>query len=349
MVGNLLIAANEGDGLIVFDFSSGQYLSEMGSHDVPRRGNAIAVSGSTVYLGSELENGDGIRAFDTDRPSEPVLLGTTHDLDPATRFRDLVAADDLLYSVPYLTAIYVSDPAAPRPVAYLDDIASAIEFSEGRLFTTTITRFDPSSLRIYDLVDPVAPMLIGSASVPGNSADLAVDEDLAFVVSGDGVYDPAGGLHVFDVGNPTEPTLIGSLETPTSASAIALKGTIAYIADYFVLRIVDVSDPSRPIQVGEIRLEGEWPRAADVAVSDGIALVADSGDGFTFRQFVHVIDVKNPAAPRQRSRLRIDTTDIETADGLFYIADKDGGFRIFDPNTLCREPHVREIPTSHID
>jgi hypothetical protein len=349
MVGDLLVVANEGDGLLVFDFSSGRYLSERGSYDVPRRGNAIAVSGSTVYLGSDLENGDGIRAFDTNPPSESVLLGATADFDPARGFRDLVVADDLLYSAPALTVIDVSDPEAPHPVAYLDDQASAIEVSEGHLFTTTITYFDPSSLRVYDLTDPLSPVLIGSASVPGNSTDLAVDGDLAFVVSGDGGVGPAGGLHVFDVGNPAEPTLIGSLETPRFARAIALEGTIAYVADSHVLRIVDVSVPSQPVQVGEIRLEGEWPKAIDVAVSDGFAIVADSGNGATFNQFVHVIDISNPAAPRQRSRLRIDTTDLKVADGLFYIADQGGGFWIFDPNTLCREHFVHEIPASHVD
>jgi len=349
MVGDLLVVANEGDGLLVYDFSSGRYLSERGSYDVPRRGDALAVSGSTVYLGSDLENGDGIRAFDTGPPSESVLLGATADFDPARVFRDLVVADDRLYSAPALTVINVSDPEAPHPVAYLDDQASAIEVSDGRLFTTTITYFDPSSLRVYDLSDPLSPVLIGSASVPGNSTDLAVDGDLAFVVSTDGGVGPAGGLHVFDVGNPAEPTLMGSLETPTSARAIALEGVIAYIADSDILRIVDVSDPSHPIQIGEIQIEGVWPKAVDVAVSDGFALVADSGNGATFNQFVHVIDISNAAAPRHRTRFRVETTDIKAADGLFYIADKDGGFRIFDPNIRCRERFVQEIPASHVD
>ncbi len=128
-----------------------------------------------------------------------------------------------------------------------------------------------------------------------------------------------------------------------------MKARFAYVADYFVVRIVDVSDPSQPIQVGEIQLEGVWPKAVDVEVSDGVALVADSGNDFTFNQFVHVIDVSNPAVPRQRSRFRLDTTDIKAVDGLFYIADKNGGFRIYDPNTPCREPFEREIPVSHVD
>jgi len=349
ILGDLLLAANEGDGLLVFDTSSGEGLPEVASYDVPRKGNALAVSGSTVYLGSDLENGDGIRVFDTERPSEPILLGSTLVLDPANGFRDIAVADGLLYSVPTLTAIDVSDPAAPHPAAYLDDHASAIEFSTGHLFTTTITRFDPSSLRAYDLSDPLAPVLIGSVPVPGHSEDLALDGDLAFVVSGDEIDDPTGGLHIFDVGNPAEPALIGTFQTPTSASAIALEGTTAYIADYFVLRIVDISDPSRPFQVGEIRLEGDWPKAIDVAVSGGIALVADSGGDVTYRQYVHVIDVSNPAAPRHRSRLPIDTKDIEAAGGLFYVADRNGGFRIIDPNTPCRELFVQEILPPLVD
>lgn len=349
MVGDLLVVAHEGDGLLVYDFSSGRYLSERGSYDVPRRGDAIAVSGSKVYLGSDSENGDGIRVFSTDRPPVPDLLGATVDFDPARGFRDLVVVDDLLYSAPALTVIDVSDPEAPHPAAYLDDWASAIEVSEGHLFTTTITYFDPSSLRVYDLSDPLSPVLIGSASVPGKSTDLAVDGDLAFVVSTDAGVGPVGGLHVFDVGNPAEPTLIGSLETPKYAGAIALEGAIAYVADSDLLRIVDVSVPSQPIQVGEIRIEGVWPEVIDVAVSDGFALVADSVHGVTFYQFVHVIDVSDPADPRHRTRFRVGTTDIKVADGLFYIADQDGGFRIFDPNTLCREHFVHEIPTSHID
>jgi hypothetical protein len=349
MVGDLLVVAHEGDGLLVYDFSSGRYLSEKGSYDVPRRGDAIAVSGSKVYLGSDSENGDGIRVFSTDRPPVPDLLGATVDFDPARGFRDLVVVDDLLYSAPALTVIDVSDPEAPHPAAYLDDWASAIEVSEGHLFTTTITYFDPSSLRVYDLSDPLSPVLIGSASVPGKSTDLAVDGDLAFVVSTDAGVGPVGGLHVFDVGNPAEPTLIGSLETPKYATAIALEGAIAYVADSSVVRIVDVSDPSQPFQVGEIQLEGVWPKAVDVEVSDGVALVADSGNGATFYQFVHIIDVSNPMAPRQRSRLRIDTTDIKAVDGLFYIADRSGGFRIIDPNASCPERVVQEIPASHPD
>lgn len=349
MIGDLLVAANEGDGLLVFDFSSGQYLAEMESYDVPRRGNAIAVSGSTVYLGSELEGGDGIRAFDIDRPSKPVLLGSTLDLDRATGFRDLVAVGDHLYSVWPLTVIDVSDPATPTPAAYFDEQPAAIEVAAGHLFTTSLPWYEASDLRIYNLTDPVAPLLIGSALVPGVSMDLAVDGDLVFVVSRDGLDDSDGGLYIFDVNTITEPTLIGSLQTPVYANAIAVEDALVFIADQWDLRVVDVSNPSLPFQVGVIRLEGEWPKAIDVAVSDGVALVADSGGDFTFRQYVHVIDVSDPAAPRERTRFPLDTTDIKAADGLFYIADKDGGFRIYDPSTPCREVFVREIPVSHID
>jgi hypothetical protein len=121
---------------------------------------------------------------------------------------------------------------------------------------------------------------------------------------------------------------------------------MAFIADSGVVRIVDVSIPSQPLQIGVIQLNADWPTAVDVAVSDGVAFVADAGHDFVHQQYVHIIDVSDPEAPRQRSRLRIDTTDIKAADGLFYIADQAGGFQIIDPNTPCREPFVHELPAS---
>ena len=197
-----------------------------------------------------------------------------------------------------------------------------------------------------DRSDPLAPVLVGNVPVPGDCADLDIAGDLAFVVSTDGIDGPAGGLHIFDVSNRADPTPIGAFETPIRARAVAVQDSTAFIADSEVVRLVDISNPSQPRQIGAIRPNAEWPTLVDIAVSDGIALVADIGPGVRHRQYVHIIDVSSPQAPQQRSRLQIETTDIKAANGLFYIADKAGGFRIFDPNRQCREPYIFEFPQS---
>ena len=346
MHGDLLLTATEGDGLRLIDTSYGSGLSEVGSYDVPGEGDRLAVAGTTIYLGSRGERGDGIRVFDAARSSDPVLLGATRNLQWADSIQDLAVADDILYFVFLLTAVDVADPTAPYGAAYIGDRTRAIKVSSGHLFAITDSLTDPSALRVYDLSEPLAPVLVGNVPVPGSCTDLDMDGDLAIVVSADEVDDPTGGLHIFDVSNPAEPTPIGAFETPTLARAVAVQDSMAFIAESGVLRIVDISSPSQPRQMGVIRLNAEWPTAVDVAVSGGVAFVVDAGHDFVHQQYVHIIDVSDPEAPRQRSRLQIDTTDIEAADGLFYIADQAGGFRIIDPNTPCREPFVHEIPAS---
>jgi hypothetical protein len=347
--GDLLVAAAEGDGIRLIRTDSSSGLSEVGSLDVPGRGDRLAVAGTNLYLGSRGERGDGIRVFDIARWSEPVLLGATSDLQTGDSIRDLAVADDVLYVVSLLTAVDVTDPTAPRGAAYLDDRARAIEVSSGDLVAITEPAFEPGALRVYDLGDPLAPSLTGEAPVPGTCMDLDVVGDLAFVVSSDGPADPGGGLSVFDVGDRAAPTRIGALETPVLARAVAVDNSVAYVADTQTVRVIDVSNPSQPRQIGVIRPDADWPTPVDVAVSHGVVLIADSGGDVVHEQYVHIIDVSDPEAPRQRARLRFHTADIVASDGLFFVADQAGGFRVIDPNPRCRRPADPGIQLSHPD
>ncbi len=347
--GDLLVAAAEGDGLRVYETNSGLYLSEVGSHDVPGMGNQLAVSGTILYLGSEGEYGDGVRAFDVAHPSQPVLLGVTDDLQPAISIADLAEADDTLYLVvddfhrdgPLMT-VDITDPTSPSGAADTGFEATALDVSNGYLFAV-----EQRTLQVFDLSEPLAPVLIGSAPVPGECEDIDVEGDLAFVVSEIGYDHPSGGLHIFDVNDPVNPTLIGSLERFAFARTVAVQASFAYIADRGYLSIVDVSNPSLPIQVGELHIPSYGPKA--IAVAGDTVLWSLAGWGGDHRQYVHIIDVHNPAAPRRRSRLLMDTYSIEAANGLFYIADKDGGFRIIDPSAPCHERVFSEIPPREID
>lgn len=346
--GDLLLAAVEGDGLRAYETNSGNHLSEVGSYDVPGMGNQLALADTILYLGSKGEYGDGVRAFDIAHPSQPVFLGATDDLQPATAIADLAAADDTLYLVvddfhrdgPVMT-VDITDPTSPSGAADTGFEAAALDVSNGFLFAV-----EPRTLQVFDLSEPLAPVLIGSAPVPGECEDIDVDGDLAFVVSEIEYGDP-GGLYIYDVNDKANPTLIGSLELFAFPKFVAVQDSIAYVADRGRLSIVDVSIPSHPIHVGEIHIPSFGPKA--IAVSGDTVLWSLLGWGSDHRQYVHIIDVSNPAAPRRRSRLLIDTYSIEAANGLFYLADKDGGFRIIDLNGPCPAPFVQEIPVSHVD
>lgn len=346
MHGDLLLAVAEGDGLRVINTGAGDQLVEVAAYDVPSGGNRIEVSGKTVYLASGLERGDGIRVFDVGQPSAPRLLGSTRDFQRSSGIYGLSAAGDLLYFVDPMAVIDVSDPTMPVASTYLDERARATEVSSGYLFTTSQSTWEPSELRVYDLADPLSPSLVGSVPVPGKCHDLVVEGGRAFVASGTNLDGTGGGLHIFDLVDPATPLLIGSLETGTSVLSLTVDGSHVYLGDRQILRIVDATLPWQPREVGSLRLDAWWPSATDIAVADGVALVADTATGFLHQQYVHVIDVSDPTAPRQRARLTIDSLDIEAANGLFYVADRDGGFRIIDPNASCPQPFIHDTPSA---
>jgi len=87
---------------------------------------------------------------------------------------------------------------------------------------------------------------------------------------------------------------IGSCDTAGYASGIAVAGTHAYVADGTALRIIDVSDPTDPVEVGHF--DG-FADALDVAVSGSYAYVTDGTNG------LWVLSVSNPASPVQVGHL----------------------------------------------
>ena len=99
-------------------------------------------------------------------------------------------------------------------------------------------------------------------------------------------------------------------------------GTFAYVADNLSgLRVIDVSNPALPSEVGSIDTPGT---ARSVSVVGGLAYVADGAEGF------RVIDVSNPAVPVEIAS--IDTPSlangVSVVGDLAYVADTVSGLRV---------------------
>jgi hypothetical protein len=83
--------------------------------------------------------------------------------------------------------------------------------------------------------------------------------------------------------------LIGGCDTPGEAFSVAVSGDYAYVADgYAGLRVVSVSDPAHPVEVGSFDTPG-W--AHGVAISGNHVFVADCDSGLS------VISVADPTNP----------------------------------------------------
>jgi hypothetical protein len=80
------------------------------------------------------------------------------------------------------------------------------------------------------------------------------------------------------------------------------------------LRVIDVSNPEAPLELGSLPHPYTRDQGGDVAVVGDLAYVANQRE-------LRVIDVSNPAAPVELSALFMETGgDVEVVDGLAYVA-----------------------------
>ncbi|MFQ5518265.1 MAG: LVIVD repeat-containing protein, partial [Acidimicrobiia bacterium] len=99
-------------------------------------------------------------------------------------------------------------------------------------------------------------------------------------------------LVILDVADPAHPRVVGqTAPLPGVVWDVAVAGGYAYLADYDAgLRIIDVSQPAAPAEVGSFDSPGY---AEGVAVAGGYAYLADGYAG------LRIIDVSQPAAPAE--------------------------------------------------
>ncbi|MFQ5879413.1 MAG: carboxypeptidase regulatory-like domain-containing protein [Dehalococcoidia bacterium] len=124
-----------------------------------------------------------------------------------------------------------------------------------------------------------------------------------------------------------DPTLVGTLGGgPRDARDVFVSGGFAYVADFQSgLRIVDVSDPTDPVEVGLL----DTPDTAyGVFVSADLVFVADQDSG------LRVVDLSTPSAPVE---VGLDTFglawDVFVSGDLAFLPAGVGGLRIVDVST----------------
>jgi hypothetical protein len=145
---------------------------------------------------------------------------------------------------------------------------------------------------------------------------------------GDGRIPPR--LHIIDAGDPAQPREVGSLDMPGVVGTpgwvwgpvdIAVAGNYAYLATALPgLRIVDISNPAAPVEVGFFDTD-DW--ATSVAVDGDRAYVADRDSGLI------AIDIANPMAPAKLDVYNTPSSAgaVAAANGTVYT-NNGGGLAI---------------------
>jgi len=157
------------------------------------------------------------------------------------------------------------------------------------------------------LVDEPELTRLGDLFLGGQLTDIAVEGDVAYLAN-------HYGLVAYDVSQPSSPTLLGRLPTPGLSNGIAVDHGVAYLSDAGTpngVRIIDVSTPALPVEVGFIPLALPG-RCLDVA--DGLLVTAYYGEA-------QVFDVSDPSAPREVGSVELPRTVTDVVDHYVMISD----------------------------
>lgn len=155
---------------------------------------------------------------------------------------------------------------------------SAVEVVGDRLYA-----IGQGTFSVLDISDPTHPKLVGQLRGLGNTRQLVVRGQTAFVTA------RQDGLWMVDVSDASNPGLIGHYDTVEMATGIWVSGNVGFIATRcYGVEIVDVSDPARVRYLSTLKT-GE---AQSCWARDGLLYIGDWAP-----KKLLVADVRDPAEP----------------------------------------------------
>lgn len=241
-----------------------------------------------------------------------------------------------------------------------------------------------SGLQILDVADPDHPLLDGDIQVNGMvfTQDIATIGDIAYwansretailetpgwiarigtfpvrasrmVVTGDRLVTLGSGLQLFDVSDPKQPTVLDTWSRPPNNRAtygIAAQGSLVALAQWEGVGLMRI-EGNRLVPAGFLEIP-DLPYPEGIAMSGALVVVA------TWNGLV-IVDVSDPAAPREISRSRLGYPNLPEDNSAFNIdqlrfegdllvvTDRFSGITTLDlsdpTNPVCLEASPQEI------
>ena len=280
-----------------FEFSG----MEIAQRGVTAQGNLVFVTDPTY----------GLTLVDVSNPASPARVGHYQTPLPDVLIKVQVAGNYAYVAGRNsgFRVVDVSDPNAPREVYFDDSRKNDYTQSptglviEGKYAYISDANYP---FHIYDVSNPQKPIELGAvfdSHEPDGAFDIVLYGNVAYL-SGSGskhAFYPGEGLWVIDVSNPSQPKAAGFIDLPNERWKLAIYNHYLYAMDGgtdekqsepIALRVFDLSDPFRPVEVTHIPIpEGNGGSLVDMLVDDGHLFLS-----FT-PSIIKIFDLNNPSQP----------------------------------------------------
>lgn len=337
----LAYVADHNLGLHVVDISTPAQPRCVGCYSPIGFADGVAVAGNYAYVAAGRYGLRVVNVRDAAQPREVSDLPTDY------RATTVAIAGNCAFVSTFGAFMYlvdISDPTHPHGCIY--DISQPGRtgnnvrnqvIHEGILYLAS-----EGQLTLHDIHTPLSPHelscvdLWGSAIFPAartpTATGIAVSGKVAYLAA------EAGGVWMIDVSDPRRPTRIGVFDEPATmepkekgktkpiyAGDLAVLGDFLYVIDDDLLRVLDVSDPTSPREVGSLSLPaGIFGWGPFLAIAGHTVYIADGAAGLV------AVDVLDPTNPRLTARQRLPGyASAVVVDGSYaYVACQDGGLFI---------------------
>ncbi|MBZ5640226.1 MAG: hypothetical protein LAO51_15885 [Acidobacteriia bacterium] len=262
--GGLAYYVSAGQGLFIVDVSVLERPKLVGKFLAPN-GRVVQVRDKIAYFG----DGSGLKMIDVTDPHAPSQLGGL----ATGAVNHLHVVGNLAYVAAGTAGVKIVDvsvPSAPVLVGTYDSPGSAwdVKVAGKRAFVADYT----SGFEVVDVTNPAAPALLGTYSTYWEAVAVDFSGRYAYVAEGGGRR-----VQILDVSDPASPVWMADIPTPDDAQDVRVVGNLAYITcRYGGLRVVDVSIPWAPVEVGSyVTNEPSW----NLGFQGGYVFLSESDGG----------------------------------------------------------------------
>lgn len=336
-----LVYVTFGSGLEILDATDPSAPQEIGHYSLPGIATAVVVSDNTAFV---LCDAVGLVLIDVSEPHDPQEIGRNEAVPYAT---DFVVDGSLVYVADgWDQGIFVIDAAdASNPVQLSYFLTPGPTLGLALDGSMLLVAGGSYGLVALDISAPEAIVETGNLGFAYSVLDVAQYGVTAYVSLG------FGGVRTVDTSDPGALVELGTFSPGIGVTLdLVVAGDLLLAAshdspDWYILRMIDVSDPSNPYQVGSFAV-GAWIESVDVESSTAYA--AAGADG------LYILNVTDPMTPTQLSHTYPELSspsDVAIYGNTMFVSDQTDDFQagrlvIFDLSNPSHPVQIGSVATS---
>ena len=254
-------------GLIAIDVSDSQNPTILGRYD-PSFGDPYreryyhsAIGENIAYASARL---DGISVINTS--SLNLLMPKSVHKEEGVSYEGLYLDTNYLYACRHEKGLEIFDLVGDSifSISVYENLSNAwtVVVEEGIAYVAD----GNGGLKILNVNDPNNVSEFSAIATTGLARDVNVVNGIAYVAVG------SQGLDIIDVNDPSNPIFLSNYQSPFFTAGVSVDGDKAYLAEWDIVEVIDVSDGQAPFVVG---WEEMTIRGMGIAARDSFLYVAN--------------------------------------------------------------------------